>query len=34
MEKENKPYLPENNFNEKSRIDHIISVCSGKGGVG
>lgn len=34
MEKENKPYLPENNFNEKSRIDHIIAVCSGKGGVG
>lgn len=34
MEKENKPYLPENELNSKSRIDHIIAVASGKGGVG
>ena len=31
---EKKPYLPENNYNEKSRIKHIIAVASGKGGVG
>ena len=31
---EKKPYIPENSYNEKSKIKHIIAIASGKGGVG